>query len=62
MWRSDADIKLRSYSIGHIDVEVCGEEDKGSRQFTGFYGNSNTEKRKESWILPERISQNYSGP
>ncbi|OMP06477.1 hypothetical protein CCACVL1_01552 [Corchorus capsularis] len=48
LWMKDECISLLSYSFWHIDVSI-GSSDKW--QFTGFYGQLDTNRRYESWSL-----------
>ena len=50
LWKNSINLSIESFSKNHIDSII----DKGSNEawrFIGFYGEPNTQKRKESWDL-----------
>ncbi|KAK6128869.1 hypothetical protein DH2020_037386 [Rehmannia glutinosa] len=49
------EVDIKSYSCGHID-SVVQDGDKNWR-FTGFYGNPDSSKRRDSWKLMRRLAQ-----
>lgn len=53
MWDNSVDVRVRSYSQGHVDCFVDGDGKKW--RFTGFYGNPATDQRKFSWELLKRL-------
>ena len=49
LWKKDIKVEVQTFSERHIDAIISrGVGDKLWR-FTGFYGNSETSKREESW-------------
>lgn len=55
VWFNQLDITMLSFSKGHIDISV--EDINVKWRLTGFYGNPDQGKRKESWTLLERLSK-----
>lgn len=55
LWKRDVVVEVMSYSVGHIDSRIRNKIDGWLWRFTGFYGNSVTERRKESWKLLSRL-------
>lgn len=53
LWNDPYDIKISSYSCGHIDCTVTHEQNVW--RFTGFYGNPNSSSRTFSWKLLKSI-------
>jgi exonuclease III len=62
LWRAKMDVKLNTFSRNHIDVDVVSMETSKGFRLTGFYGNAETYKRKESWALLKHLSQLSSSP
>ncbi|CAL9028823.1 unnamed protein product [Prunus brigantina] len=59
-WRSGWDVRLLSYSVGHIHVLIT--ESNGSQFYlTGFYGHPETQQRHHSWELLRRLSYSVQG-
>lgn len=48
LWRTKLDVMLTTYSYNHIDADVVDKVTGKGFRFTGFYGNAETHKRKES--------------
>lgn len=59
-WKKEIDISVRSFSPGHIDSIV--NSIKGRWRLTGFYGNPDTAKRRESWDLLNRLGDLFNYP
>ncbi|GMY22353.1 hypothetical protein FCV25MIE_17594 [Fagus crenata] len=62
LWNDRMRVQVTSYSRSHIDASV---EDKGTGKkfhLTGFYGNPETHKRRESWALLKHLSHLSSSP
>lgn len=59
-WKEDSDVRILSYSEGHIDAII--KKTHGFWRFSGFYGNPETEKRKFSWSLMEKLSETGDDP
>lgn len=49
-------VSLIGFSQNHIDVSVYMEA-IGTWRLTGFYGCPNRGRRRESWLLLQRLSQ-----
>lgn len=60
VWSSTLDVRICSYSEGHIDANIKGKS--GNWRFTGFYGHPETEKRHFSWELLDRLNDVSTGP
>ena len=56
LWTEGVNISLRSFSAGHIDMVIGGQNNDPPWFLTGFYGNPVMEMRRESWKLLERLS------
>lgn len=49
LWKREIDLEIMGYSKSFIDT-IITEQDSGFRwRITGFYGNPETHRRKESW-------------
>ncbi|KAE8786302.1 Elongation factor 1-alpha [Hordeum vulgare] len=57
-WRKDLDVSLRSYGRRHVDVDVVNEEGLVWR-LTGIYGESATERKKETWKMMRILKQQH---
>lgn len=59
-WNKDWDVPIFSYSQGHIDAVI----NKGGLKwrFTGIYGQSVQDRRKETWELISRLHSISSLP
>lgn len=61
LWRKDITVDIQSYSNRHIDAIVT--EDSGFKwQITGFYGNPEAHRQKESWDLLKALSRKFNLP
>ena len=49
-WRSLIDVSVEGSDKNHIDT-IINKNKESEWQFTGFYGESNTQKQIESWDL-----------
>ena len=61
LWKNSINLSIESFSKNHIDSII----DKGSNEawrFTGFYGEPNTQKRKESWDLLCWLNRHFDLP
>ena len=52
LWESDLNVELKSYTRYHIDAVVIDPTFGFKWRIIGFYGNPDTNWRKESWELP----------
>jgi hypothetical protein len=55
-WKEAFHVSIQNYSSSHINAEVYSEEHDFSWKFTGFYGNPDVGKRKESWALLKHLA------
>lgn len=62
LWKNSTRVYVQTYSPHHIDAIVTEEQGNMKRRFTGFYGNPETSKRKESWKLLEQLSMSCNLP
>ena len=62
LWLAKLDVKLTTYSRNHIDAKIVDKEKGKGFRLTGFYGNLETHKRKESWALLKHLSHLSSSP
>ena len=61
LWRKEIIVDVQSYSDRHIDAIIT--EDSGFKwRITGFYGNLEVHKRKESWDLLKALSRKFQLP
>ena len=51
LWERDLSVELKSYTRYHIDAVVTDPTSGFKWRITGFYGNPDTNRRKESWEL-----------
>lgn len=61
LWRNDWNVRILSYSPGHIDARVT-TNDNFSCRFTGFYGNPIHAFRHHSWELLRRLANVSNEP
>lgn len=47
-WKDTINLRVESYSIGHIDATISSGEGEAKWRFTSFYGNPVTQHRKQS--------------
>uniref|UniRef100_A0A453RSW6 Endonuclease/exonuclease/phosphatase domain-containing protein n=1 Tax=Aegilops tauschii subsp. strangulata TaxID=200361 RepID=A0A453RSW6_AEGTS len=57
-WRRGVDVTLRSYGRRHVDVDVEGEEG-GVWRLTGVYGESDADRKKETWRTIRLLGQQH---
>ena len=61
LWRKEVNVDVQSFSDRHIDAIVT--EDRGFKwRITGFYGNPEVHRRKESWDLLKVLSRKFQLP
>ncbi|PPD69892.1 hypothetical protein GOBAR_DD33229 [Gossypium barbadense] len=54
IWREGVDVTIQNYSKHHID-SVAYREEGEKVQFTGFYGHTELNLRKEAWEMLRRV-------
>ena len=59
LWVRDLDVEIKSFSRHHIDAIVIDPKEGFKWRMTGFYGNSETSLRKESWSLLQFLKSQY---
>ena len=62
LWSRDIKVEVQGYSRNYIDAVVTDSESGFKWHITGFYGNTDTHCRKESWDLLRSLSQKYQLP
>ena len=62
LWFDQVDVVVSTYSRNHIDARVVKKSSGTGFHVTGFYGNPETHKRKESWALLKHLSSLSSEP
>ena len=62
MWKEGVDIRFRSCSNSHIDVEIHESSVTTPWRATGFYGHPDVGKRFISWQLLDFLKNQYSMP
>lgn len=61
LWKKDITVDVQSYSDRHIDAIIT--KDSGFKwRITGFYGNPEANRRKESWDLLKALSKKFQLP
>ena len=55
-------VDVQTFGPWHIDVEIGGNDGSGRWRFTGFYGQPETSRRKETWQILERLGSSNSLP
>lgn len=55
-WTEGTIVDIKSYSMHHIDAEVCLNNANYKWRFTGFYGVPERQRREESWNLLKHLS------
>jgi hypothetical protein len=56
LWKSELRLEVQNFSQRHVNAIIHLSEFGPSWKFTGFYGNSKTAKRMESWSLMRFLS------
>ena len=62
LWSRDIKVEIQGYSRNHIDTVVTDLDSNFKWHITGFYRNSETHCRKESWDLLRSLNQKYQFP
>ena len=62
LWNDKVMLNISTYSCNHIDADVVEKMTGKSFRVTGFYGNTETHKRKASWALPKHLSSSSNSP
>ncbi len=62
LWFDQVDVVVSTYSRNHIDARVVKKSSGTGFHVTGFSGNPETHKRKESWALLKHLSSLSSEP
>ena len=62
LWKKDVMVDVQTFGPWHIDVEIGGNDGSGRWRFTGFYGQPETSRRKETWQILERLGSSNSLP
>lgn len=60
IWNSFMKVNINSFSERHIDASI--QDNRGDWRFTSFYGNPETEKRRFSWELLDRLYEENERP
>ena len=59
LWERELDVELKSYTRNHIDAIVTDSKLSLKWRITGFYGNPDTNHRKESWNLLHFLNNQF---
>ena len=62
LWERELDVELKSYTRNHIDAIVIDSKLSLKWRITGFYGNPDTNQRKESWNLLQFLNSQFQMP
>ena len=57
LWREGTDVRFKSCSNSHIDVEIHERSSVAPWRVTGFYGQPDAAKRFISWQLMEVLKK-----
>jgi hypothetical protein len=55
LWREGKDLEIQNFSRRHINAIVKRSDDGGYWKLTYFYGDPDSSKRKESWVLLKHL-------
>ena len=62
LWKREVALEIMGYSRNHIDA-IISEQDTGFKwRMTGFYGNSETHRRQESWDELVALNRKFQLP
>ena len=62
LWKKNIKVEVQTFSERHIDAIISGGVSDKLWRFTGFYSNSKTSKREESWERLELLARGNSLP
>lgn len=62
LWKEESNVTIMGYSRNHIDASVVLEEGANTWRFTGYYGNPERSRRRESWQLIKHLATLSSLP
>ena len=62
LWSSNIKVEVQGYLGSYIDAIVTNPKSGFKWHITGFYGNPETHRRKESWDLLRSLNQKYQLP
>ena len=62
LWVKGLDVKIKSYTRSHIDAIVTDPMSGFRCRIIGFYGNPDTNQRRESWNLLHFLNAQYQLP
>ena len=62
LWVRGLDVEIKSYTRSHIDAIVTDSVKGFKWRITGFYGNPDTNQRRESWNLLHFLNAQYQLP
>ena len=62
LWKKELKVSVQTFSDNHIDAIVDQGVTRHQWRITGFYGNPETSKRQESWLLLKRLATLNSLP
>ena len=62
LWIKEVKVEIKSFSRFHIDAVVTDHSLDLSWRLKGFYGNPDTNLRRESWNLLRMLNTQYQMP
>ena len=62
LWKKELKVSVQTFSDNRIDAIVDQGVTRHQWRITGFYGNPETSKRQESWLLLKRLATLNSLP
>uniref|UniRef100_A0A7N2KPM2 DUF4283 domain-containing protein n=1 Tax=Quercus lobata TaxID=97700 RepID=A0A7N2KPM2_QUELO len=62
LWKQELKVAVQTYSNSHIDAVISPNDSTQDWRFTGFYGNPETSKREELWLLLKRLASTNTLP
>ncbi|KAL2939067.1 Elongation factor 1-alpha [Bienertia sinuspersici] len=62
LWWRDLNIKVKSFSPHHIEVDVCRQDDSFGWRVVGVYGWEEVANKHLTWSLIRRLCQDSNSP
>jgi hypothetical protein len=62
LWRDSNTLEIQNYSRWHINAIMKETAEEGPWKLTGFYGQPDWTKRKESWALLQQLKEFQPNP
>lgn len=62
MWKDNITVDILSFSKNHIDAKITSDDLSLPWRFTGYYGNPERNRRRESWALLSHLATQNNLP